>query len=180
MRPSSDTSIPAANRELVELAAQFAASFARWLDVETGDGLTYTRLGLLEHLHCFVQELDDGRLSTHRSDGTRRRRAGRGVIDSCGWRGWTPLDAARVGASGDGHGDTDEPVVAVEQILDGRDAPAAVAAGATGGDDVGHRRAVAAKAGDRAVVDRGAMADDHQSTLPSGDVVSNSMSDTPY
>lgn len=40
------------HRELVELSARFSNAFRRWLDSGTPDGLTYSRLRVLEVLHC--------------------------------------------------------------------------------------------------------------------------------
>jgi DNA-binding MarR family transcriptional regulator len=40
------------HRELVELSAQFAHAFNRWLDASGTDGLRYPSLRVLESLHC--------------------------------------------------------------------------------------------------------------------------------
>ncbi len=40
------------HRELLELSARFAHSFLRWIDAGCAGGLTYSRLRVLEALHC--------------------------------------------------------------------------------------------------------------------------------
>jgi DNA-binding MarR family transcriptional regulator len=52
--PASLTGLPAAERRLALVAetARFAAAFLRWTEARTGDGLPYTRLRLLQTLHC--------------------------------------------------------------------------------------------------------------------------------
>jgi len=46
--------LPEAERRLALVAetARFAAAFLRWTDARAGDGLPYTRLRLLQTLHC--------------------------------------------------------------------------------------------------------------------------------
>ncbi len=52
--PPSLTDLPEAERRLALVAetARFAAVFLRWTEARTGDGLPYTRLRLLQTLHC--------------------------------------------------------------------------------------------------------------------------------
>ena len=50
--PSDEAVIDIPHRELVELSARFSNAFRRWLDSGTSDGLTYSRLRVLEVLHC--------------------------------------------------------------------------------------------------------------------------------
>jgi len=56
------TDVP--NRELVELSARFAHGFLRWLDGSSAGGFTYSRLRVLETLHCkgpaMMRTLADG------------------------------------------------------------------------------------------------------------------------
>jgi len=51
---ANDTDIPDAEsgRSLVGLTARFAANFVRWMEGRTCDGLSYSRLRLLQALHC--------------------------------------------------------------------------------------------------------------------------------
>jgi DNA-binding MarR family transcriptional regulator len=82
-------------RALVAQTARFAAAFLRWTDGRSCDGLTYTRLRLLEALHCggpaimrelgvqlgvsprnmtaMVDALEDARLVVRRPHPTDRR-----------------------------------------------------------------------------------------------------------
>jgi DNA-binding MarR family transcriptional regulator len=82
-------------RALVEQTARFTAAFLRWTDGRSCDGLTYTRLRLLEALHCggpaimrelgvqlgvsprnmtaMVDALEDARLVVRRPHPTDRR-----------------------------------------------------------------------------------------------------------
>jgi DNA-binding MarR family transcriptional regulator len=52
--PPALGSLPDAERRLALVAetARFAAAFLRWTEARTGDGLPYTRLRLLQTLHC--------------------------------------------------------------------------------------------------------------------------------
>ncbi|MET0578186.1 MAG: MarR family transcriptional regulator [Ilumatobacteraceae bacterium] len=50
--PSDDAVLDIPHRELVELSARFSHAFRRWVDSGTPDGLTYSRLRVLEVLHC--------------------------------------------------------------------------------------------------------------------------------
>ena len=51
---ASLTDLPEGERRLALVAetARFAAAFLRWTEARTGDGLPYTRLRLLQTLHC--------------------------------------------------------------------------------------------------------------------------------
>jgi DNA-binding MarR family transcriptional regulator len=48
----ADAVLDIPHRELVELAARFSHAFRRWVDTGNPDGLTFSRLRLLETLHC--------------------------------------------------------------------------------------------------------------------------------
>ena len=52
--PPALASLPEADRRLALVAetARFATAFLRWTEARTGDGLPYTRLRLLQTLHC--------------------------------------------------------------------------------------------------------------------------------
>ena len=47
-----DTEVSVEHRELVELAARFSNTFRRFIDSGNPDGLTFSRLRVLETLHC--------------------------------------------------------------------------------------------------------------------------------
>jgi DNA-binding MarR family transcriptional regulator len=53
-QPPPLTDLPEAERRLALVAetARFAAAFLRWTEARAGDGLPYTRLRLLQTLHC--------------------------------------------------------------------------------------------------------------------------------
>src|SRR5262245_57724054 len=61
---ASETSEGELRHRLVAGSADFAAAFLRWVDANGCDGLPYTRLRLLEALHCqgpgMMRALGDG------------------------------------------------------------------------------------------------------------------------
>ncbi len=95
--PPSLAGLPESERRLALVAetARFAAAFLRWTEARTGDGLPYTRLRLLQTLHCdgpaimrnlgdqlgvsprnmtaMVDALEDARLVVRRPHPTDRR-----------------------------------------------------------------------------------------------------------